>query len=56
VPKGVDLGVGCAPPQKIFVFVISKSRVFYAFPEIFIDTATALRTCFEHIFFSKRAP
>ena len=27
---------------------------FYAFPEIFIDTVTALTTCFEHIFFSKK--
>ena len=26
---------------------------FYAFPEIFIDTVTALTTCFEHIFFKR---
>jgi len=29
---------------------------FYAFPEIFIDTVTALTTCFEHIFFQKGHP
>jgi len=33
-----------------------KMVSFYAFPEIFIDTVTALTTCFEHIFFKKRTP
>ena len=61
--------VPVCPSQKIFVFLISKWWVglhvspgmhkthgeFYAFPEIhvFIDTVTALTTCFEHIFFKK---
>jgi len=33
-----------------------KMVSLYAFLEIFIDTVTALTTCFEHIFFHKRAP
>ena len=34
-----------APPQKIFVFLISKNGEFYAFSVMFIDTVTA--NCYE---------
>ena len=50
-PKGVDLGGGCAPPQKNFCISYIKMLSFCAFSEIFIDTVTALPTCFEHVFF-----
>ena len=41
-----ERGWGLCPSQKTVVFLLSKWRVFYAFPNIFIDTVTALTTCF----------
>ena len=39
------------PPRKFLYFLgLYQNGEFYAFPEIFIDTVTALTTCFEHIF------
>jgi len=49
--EGVDIDTS---PENFCISYI-KMVSFYAFPEIFIDTATALTTCFERIF-SKRAP
>jgi len=53
---GADLGFykGGCPIHLKGATEVEHSRV-YAFPEIFIDTVTALMTCFEHIFFSKTA-
>ena len=39
-------------PRK-FLYFLYQNDEFYAFPEIFIDTVTALTTCFEHIIFLK---
>jgi len=58
---GRGLGGGC--PGKFLYYI--KMMSFYAFPEIFIDTVPVKANryerkltlaCFEHIFFSKRAP
>ena len=46
-------GGGCAPCPENFCISYIKIVSFYAFPEIFIDTVTALTACFEHIFFKK---
>ena len=54
-------GEGLCPFPENFGISDIKMMSFYAFPEIFIDTVTVVLAqqdiaCFEHNFFSKRAP
>ena len=53
---GSGLGGGCVLSPENLCISYTKIVSFYAFPEIFIDTVTALTTCFEHVFFHKRTP
>jgi len=53
-PRGaVRSGKGAMPSPENFCISYLKMVSFYAFPDIFIVTVTALTTCFEHIFFKK---
>jgi len=49
----VEFGGLSPSPGKCLYFWYQNGE-FYAFSEIFIHTVTALTTCFEHIFFSKK--
>jgi len=52
---GVGSGEGAVPLSRKFLNISYIKMVSsHAFPEIFIDTVTALTTCFEHIFFSEK--